>query len=139
MKEILKRWEEQHWAYVFEELSKAKIGFTKENIPRIIEHMSFKTRSKRNPDRCTLYLKGISCHPEIKELNCLLCACPHYDTSKEEGGCKVNNSRGKFYTSQKNPAIKVWDCSNCIAYHSPESVELFLEKNIEQLKKLRYG
>jgi len=133
MKKELQAWEEKHWQNVFQELREAKIELKAENIPKIIEYMSFKERSKRNPERCTLYVRGISCHPKVKDLNCLLCACPQYDSSREEGGCRINCARGFCYSSKFHPDIRVWDCSNCKAYHRPDSVRLFLEKNIDRL------
>jgi len=134
MKKELQDWEKRHWSNVFEELKEARISIVRENIGEIIKHMSFDLRSKRNPERCTLYLTGISCHPEVKDLNCLLCACPQYDSTVEEGGCRINSGRGFSYTSVYNPSTHIWDCSKCAAYHRPDSIKLFLEKNIDKLR-----
>ena len=105
-----------------------------ENIPQIVDFMSFRKRSKREGD-CPYYLRKAGCHPEIKDLNCFLCACPQYLSEKQEGGCRVESKRGKFYEHPCLPEGRVWDCSECRAYHHPKSVESYLTKNIESLKE----
>jgi hypothetical protein len=91
-----REWEIKHWQNIFEELRGAGITLENENIETIVNFMSFEVRSKRNLDGCRLYVKKESCHPEITDLNCLLCACPNYDSSKAEGGCRIGSKHG-FY------------------------------------------
>jgi Zn-finger protein len=134
---VLQKWERGHWQNVFRELRDAGIELNPENIEAIIEHMSFRKRSKRNPDLCKpLYSLGKSCHPEINDLNCLLCACPSYDSSTEYGGCKSKDGRGNIRYHQKLPKGQVWECTKCSRYHSPEEVRHFLKDNIFRLREL---
>ncbi len=128
---ILQKWEKQHKQEILKELQQANIRLTKENIPEIINETSFKTRSKKHPNKCPYYSKGESCHPEIKDLNCMLCACPNYMSKTEIGGCKINSRFGKFHNHPSLPKGKVWDCSDCNKYHSPQSVEKFLRKHLQ--------
>ena len=74
--EISEEWEKKYWKRVFSDLKEANIELTKENIPKILEEMSFKVRSKKYPSICPCYSTGQSCHPNTKNLNCMLCACP---------------------------------------------------------------
>ena len=130
-KDILKRWEKQHWQNICQELRDKGIELRVENIPRIIRETSFEVRSKEYPERCTLYSKGVSCHPDIKNLNCLACACPNYDTETEGGECRIQSKKGHMYKGE------VWDCSDCSFGHSPEYIERFLkEGKLEELQRI---
>ncbi|MCX6750770.1 MAG: hypothetical protein NTZ83_04895, partial [Candidatus Pacearchaeota archaeon] len=113
------------------------IDISYENIPNIIEAMSFDKRSKRNPEKCPYYQKNPPrpCH-EVKELNCLLCACPNYNSKELEGGCTINSKRGEWFYHQNLPAGRVWDCSDCNVNHSKKEIENYLKKNMEKLTDL---
>jgi Zn-finger protein len=115
----------------------SRIDLTRRNISEIIEHMSFKNRSKTYSERCSLYTGGISCHPKIKDLNCLICACPNYFSEDNEGGCRADSNKGKWYEYEEHGERKrVWDCSDCHSYHSPMETRLFLEKNMSLLRAI---
>jgi Zn-finger protein len=131
----LAEWEKRENEKRLRELKKAGIELVIENIPRIIEFMSFRERSKREKD-CPCYEERKQCHPEVKDLNCFLCACPNYDSDEIEGGCLAGSKKGKYFEHPNLPAGKVWDCSNCGVYHTPKSVAKYLEKNIGKLKEL---
>ena len=133
-KNILKTWAEDHFKEVLTELKSEGIELKKENIPRIIEHMSFKKRSKRNPNKCPYYQKQPPkpCY-NLKDLNCLLCACPNYNSDILEGGCKINSKKGKWAYHNNLPKGKVWDCSKCEINNTPKEVEEYLLKNLEKL------
>lgn len=136
-----KSWEERHWKNVVLELRAAGIPLTIERIPDIVKHMSFAERSVRNKNLpwtdgeggCSCYIEGRQCHPEVEDLNCLLCACPNYDTSSPEGSCKGSISKGNVYYNEKIPGGKVWDCSSCNFGHDPKYVARWLEKNMNKL------
>jgi len=136
MKNMLQEWESRHRKTIIQEIKEAGIELKAENIPRIIKETSFRTRKQKHQRKCPYYKNEESCHPEIKELNCFLCACPEYISEKEEGGCKINSEYGKFTHHENLPAGKVWDCSGCNLYHKKDSVRTFLEKNLEELTKL---
>ena len=133
-KNILKIWEKKHFMEIIKELQSEKIELSYENIPEIIEAMSFYKRSRRNPEKCPYYQQNppIACH-SINELNCLLCACPNYNSKTLEGGCNVNSKKGKYVYHQNLPMGKVWDCSDCQVNHSKKEIKKYLERNLEKL------
>ena len=133
-KNLLQRWEEHHKKEILKELKQAGIELTIQNIPRIINETSFKVRSKKYPEKCPYYKHSYSCHPEIKDLNCFLCACPQYISESEQGGCKIDNINGKWQYHNHLPKRRVWDCSDCKAYHHPKEVEKYLKDNIDNLR-----
>ena len=95
-----------------------------------IEDFSFENRRKKFPNECPCYIENKPCHNmSPKELNCFLCFCPEYDTSKEEGGCKINSKDGKWFFSDKLPKGKIWDCSDCIYPHKKEIVRKYMDKS----------
>ena len=128
---LLQKWEIKHKEKIQKELKKENIELTIENIPKIIEQTSFKIRSKKYPYECPYYQTKKSCHPEIKDLNCFLCACPNYESSKLEGACKIQSKKGKFVYHQNLPKGKVWDCSDCTINHSQKEVEKYLRNLIK--------
>jgi len=133
---LLEKWKNQHWQQVCREIKQAGLEFRLENIDKIVELTSFKVRSKKQEKLCPYYSKGIPCHPEIDNFNCLLCACPNYDVSKLTGACKTNSISGKWHYHQNLPEGKVWDCSNCSIGHTAYDAQVFLYKNLEWLRKM---
>jgi len=132
---VLQIWEKWHWQNVFREIRDAGIDLNEDNIERIIKLMSFEQRSKRNPDLCPPYYSiGQSCYPSIEDLNCMLCACPNYDSSRLEGGCRSNSPQGKMNKHKNLPAGQVWDCSACPGYHSPGDIRKYLKQNLSRLR-----
>ncbi len=99
----------------------------KNHISQIISEFSYKVRSKKHPDACICYQQNKPCH-KMDDLNCFLCYCPFYDTSKEEGGCKRNCKDGKWFYSEKLPKGKIWDCSDCTYPHEKATVKGILEE-----------
>jgi Zn-finger protein len=131
---LLQQWEKQYITSILNDIKKAGIKLIQENIPKIINETSFETRSIKYPNKCPYYKSKISCHPEIPDLNCFLCACPNYDSSKLTGGCKINSNKGKFHFHKNLPQEKVWDCSDCPKYHSESEVKDYLTDNLENIK-----
>jgi len=131
---LLKQWEQSHFRKIARELRDLNIPITRENIPAIIQATSFQERSKRNPNECPYYEKNHPCH-NIENLNCLLCACPNYQSDSLEGGCKANSPQGKYHYHENLPKGKVGDCSDCQRNHTPQEVQTWLEENINILKQ----
>ena len=157
----LEKWADTHIKRVLTELKQGNIPLTLENIPQLIEATSFRRRSVREPEACPCYEKGKPCHPEVKDLNCFLCACPDYlqipqglsgpdlesqrildslnQNEKIEGGCATLNNKGKWYKDKNLPLGKIWDCSDCTIPHSPIYTENYLRKNMDKLKEISEG
>jgi len=131
---LLQSWEISHQNQILEELEKAGIKFSLENISQIIHKTSYNVRSKKHPNKCPYYKTKSPCHPEIKDLNCFLCACPNYESEKLEGGCKINSKFGKIAYHKNLPKGSVWDCSSCTINHTPKEIKGYL-RNVLKSKK----
>ncbi len=129
---LLQKWELYYQEEILKDIENAGIEITLENIPLIIQGTSFKNRSKKYPDKCPYYQIGKSCHPEIKDLNCFLCACPNYNSEILEGECKIQGPKGKWFYHPSLPKGKIWDCSNCHINHSPKEVENYLREKLRK-------
>ena len=127
---LLQRWEIEHQEKIERELNQAGIELTIENIPKIIKQTSFKIRSKTHPNECDYYKQEKSCHPEIEDLNCYLCACPNYKSELLEGACKIKSKKGKYHHHKNLPKGKVWDCSDCTVNRTAKEIEKYLKENL---------
>lgn len=95
----------------------------------IIEYFNFENMVMNEPDFCPLYATNQKCH-DTKELNCYLCACPHFRFCDEGFGkkglqtmfsyCSIESKDG--CTFQTDTAIHQ-DCSNCLVPHSKEYIK----------------
>jgi Zn-finger protein len=97
-------------------------------IEILLDEFNYEKRRLEHPDECPC--NGSSpCH-DIKDLNCLFCYCPNYNTEDIEGGCKIGNPEGAGYWFEHEglPKGKVWDCSNCAYPHRTENVKDILSK-----------
>lgn len=94
---LLKKWELEYRKRILKDIQKLGLELTLENIPRIIQETSYKTRKQKYPDKCPYYQQEFSCHPEIEDLNCFLCACPNYESEKDIGGCKLIDHKSYFF------------------------------------------
>lgn len=101
-------------------------GKSKEEI---IEYFRFENMVKHEPNFCLLYVENKKCH-DIVNLNCYLCACPHFRFS-DKG---VKEVEGKVQQSfcaidSKEGAQSIYgnvihqDCSNCHIPHAKSYVE----------------
>jgi hypothetical protein len=137
---ILQEWERQHWKWMQEELLELRLDLTEENIPRILEEFRFSRRILRHPERCTLYppknTTGKTCHENLRDPLCFLCSCPHYDSAKPHGGCKIGSVRGFERHSKENPNIYYWDCNTCDVYHTPFSAGNYIKKHLKEIRQL---
>ena len=154
----LEKWADTHIKRVLTELKQENISLTLQNIPQIIEATSFRRRSVREPEECPCYENGKPCHPEVKDLNCFLCACPDYlqipqglsgqdlesqrildslnQNQKLQGGCEINCELGKWYKNHNLQKGKIWDCSDCAVPHFPSYVQDYLKKNMDKLRAI---
>ncbi|MBU3906947.1 MAG: hypothetical protein KKA64_01720 [Nanoarchaeota archaeon] len=155
---LLQQWKINKMQDSLSILKKEGISLTLENIPCIIEEMSFRVRSKKHPEECPYYVKiadadecnfehpkvqtntpGLldfketSCHPEVENLNCFLCACPNYESDKLAGGCKINSQKGRVHFHPNLPEGRIWDCSDCNINHTPDEIRRYLTKYISEL------
>lgn len=89
-----------------------------------IDSWNFEERRKSHPKECPCYTQG-PCHQG--KINCLLCFCPEYDLSKEEGGCKRGGEGKWFYHNGK----KIWDCSDCSWPHQRDNIKKHLKHILE--------
>jgi Zn-finger protein len=135
MENLLQNWERIHFQKIANELNSAGIKISPDNIGSIIEHTSFEKRSKRDKSECPYYELEKPCH-DIEDLNCLLCACPNYESDTLKGGCRINSSYGKITEHENLPEGQVWDCSNCSIGHDKDFVKSWLEQNINYLSLL---
>jgi hypothetical protein len=111
------------------------------NQNEIIEYFRFENMVQNEPTFCKLYKLNEKCH-EMDDLNCFLCACPHFRYSEdvieeredEEGEelyiytqCAINHKNGatihlgsSFYQ----------DCTNCSLPHEPKFVAKNYSENL---------
>lgn len=100
----------------------------------VIEYFRFENMVKREPHFCALYRDHKKCH-ETEELNCYLCACPHFrfddnGLSFEENRvlysrCEIEAKEGMRFVSED--AIHQ-DCSRCLIPHN----EAYIRKHFSR-------
>ena len=82
---------------------------------------------------------GARCHNGLDDyhLICLLCICPEYNRTIDEGGCNLNSPNGKWFYNTNLPKGKIWDCSDCKLPHTEKFVRSYLEKlSLNELRTL---
>ncbi len=95
-------------------------------INKIIQEFNFNNRKLNYKETCPCYAEDKPCHDiDGKDINCFLCYCPEYDNSKNEGDCKINSPKGKWFIHAEG---KIWDCSDCDYPHKEEVVRKHLKK-----------
>ena len=97
----------------------------------IIEYFCYENMAKKEPDFCPLYKQNKKCH-DMKELNCYLCACPHfrfdddgldtYNGVKVLSKCEINNG-----AKIKSGEVIHHNCSTCSVPHHKH----FVKKNFD--------
>jgi len=137
MLNVLQQWERYFREGILREVKSAGIPFTRETLEAITVETSFRVRARKAPtfDNCFYVESGEPCHPEVDNLNCFLCSCPNYVSSREDGACKIKSKKGKYHHHSSFPLGKVWDCSDCPVNHSPNEVMEYLKKHFDQLKE----
>jgi len=108
----------------------------------IIEYFKYENMKINEPDFCPLYAKNIKCH-EMGNLNCYLCACPHFrfrddvgfkeiDGKKLLSFCNINSKNGFIFKTKE--AIHQ-DCSNCLIPHKKQYIVKVFDKDWNQVMK----
>ena len=108
--------------------------------PEVIDYFRFENMRDNEPTYCGLYEINTKCH-NIENLNCYLCACPHFrfkdkvGFEKRDGRivfsfCSIDSKNGKLFESEE--AIHQ-DCSDCFIPHSA-SVALKHYETLDPIK-----
>ena len=100
-------------------------------IKEIIDNYRFSTHKKKFPNSCPCYTSK-KCHdlPD-EELICFFCLCPEYDKGTQEGSCRINSKKGKWFYHDKLEKGKIWDCSDCEIPHTEANVRKILERSFK--------
>lgn len=108
-----------------------KKGLTKKEI---IGYFHFENMAEKEPSFCLLYTNKQKCHT-MANLNCYLCACPHFrfndEGIKEEDGivikslCAIHSAKSAFFLHEGMGHL---DCSKCILPHT----KVFIEKHFDR-------
>lgn len=105
------------------------------NDDEVIEYFEYDNMLQNEPDFCLLYAQKKKCH-DIENLNCYLCACPHFrfdDAGIKKVGektlfsfCSIDSKKGAFFESEN--ALHQ-DCSNCFIPHSREFTKKHFDRD----------
>lgn len=95
----------------------------------VIAYFDYENMKKHESDFCLLYKDNKKCH-EMENLNCYLCACPHFrfddkGFEKKNGKtifsfCSIESKKGKLFESEN--AIHQ-DCSDCLIPHKKNYIK----------------
>lgn len=97
-------------------------------IEETVSYFNYENMKDNELDFCPLYKNNSKCH-DIDELNCLLCACPHFHFNNETditkrvtiaSTCTISSRfKGEYYANpDENGVIKVHcDCTDCFVPH----------------------
>ncbi len=117
----------------------AKLGTCTDD--EIIAYFRFENMVKHEPDFCPLYKENKKCH-EMENLNCYLCACPHFRFNdagfKEVKGkslksyCSIDSKDGSMFEGED-----AWhqDCSGCTIPHRESYIKKHFRKDWFQIMK----
>lgn len=97
------------------------------NDDEIIDYFAFENMVENEPGFCPLYETPKRCH-DIKDLNCYLCACPHFRFSDEglheKGDCRVKSECAIGNGSAlRHEDVIHQDCSKCTIPHRKEYIQ----------------
>jgi Zn-finger protein len=92
----------------------------------VIEYFDFENMVKNEPDFCPLYKTNTKCH-DIENLNCYLCACPHFKVQETQSICSINCKDGSSMTAPDGYVHQ--DCSNCYIPHKKEYVKNYFNRD----------
>jgi len=128
-------WIKDHDEKVNSILSKLGSKFTTpEEIASYFDYENMKTNET---SFCPLYKDNIKCH-NVDDLNCLLCACPHFIINNDiiidkkigiASVCGINSKFKDIYYENPdiNNVVKVHcDCTNCFLPHKTKYVINYL-------------
>jgi hypothetical protein len=101
----------------------------------VITYFRFDNMVKNEPSFCPLYKENKKCH-DIPELNCYLCACPHFKFNDEGfqkienkilySTCSIDSKDGSQYIS--DDAIHQ-DCSGCLIPHHESYIKKIFKRD----------
>ena len=105
------------------------------NDDEIIEYFRYENMQKNEPNFCPLYAKNTKCH-DMENLNCYLCACPHFRFKDEVGFeevsgkkllsfCSINSKNGAIFETQDSIHQ---DCSNCKIPHKKKFIQKVFDR-----------
>ena len=107
----------------------------------LIRYFRFDNMVKREPDFCPLYSTKTKCH-EMEDLNCYLCACPHFRFDDEGiytvgektlfSTCAIDAKEGKQFIS--DDAIHQ-DCSGCMIPHKEAYIRKHFSRDWREIMK----
>lgn len=109
----------------------------------IIAYFRFDNMVKQEPDFCLLYKDNKKCH-DMEDLNCYLCACPHFRFDDEGlqkiesktlySACEIDAKNGAKFIS--DDAIHQ-DCTKCLIPHNETYIKkIFLRNWFDIMKKV---
>lgn len=111
------------------------------NKEEVIAYFRFENMVEKELDFCLLYQDNKKCH-DIENLNCYLCACPHFRfdddglSQKDEktlySTCAIDTKEGAQFTS--DVAIHQ-DCSKCTIPHHEASIKKVFDKDWFEIMK----
>ncbi len=107
----------------------------------VIAYFRYDNMVEKEPDFCPLYATAARCH-DLPELNCYLCACPHFRFSDRgmgiEGGktrysaCAIGAVGGE--TFQTDTRIH-HDCSRCVIPHDEATIRTVFRRDWKKIMK----
>lgn len=107
----------------------------------IITYFRFENMVKHEPDFCPLYAENKKCH-EMENLNCYLCACPHFrfsDKGLHKQGkktiystCAIDAKEGGVFES--DTAIHQ-DCTKCLLPHYESVIKKYFSRDWFKIMK----
>lgn len=86
----------------------------------LIEYFDFDNMVQNEPDFCPLYETNTKCH-DIKQLNCYLCACPHFRLENTKSFCAIDAKDGGEFIAPDGFIHQ--DCSKCSIPHKTKYIE----------------
>lgn len=120
-----KTWHEEHGKKHAKIVSK----LSHLNDDEIIEYFKFENMVKHEPDFCILYQKNEKCH-NMQDLNCYLCACPHFRVATNKSFCSIDSKDGG--SIEHNQFIHQ-DCSKCIIPHKKGYIKKNFSRNWREI------
>ena len=119
MDKFTEKWLRKRVKIVSKEIEKTGLM----NIENLADSFRFDKRRLSNSYECPCYDDKKFCHNKNNVgVYCLLCSCPNYDASTNEGGCKIGNpfGTGYYYDRSVYNLPDIWDCSDCLYPHTKE-------------------
>lgn len=99
------------------------------NKDQMIDYFRFESMLIHEPDFCLLYKEAKKCH-EIENLNCYLCACPHFRFDDRGMPAQEGKKRYSFCAiDAKEGSAAIYgdaihqDCSACLIPHHPSYIK----------------